>query len=188
MNRLRQAVEAIGPAGAIGVGILAFCAVFYFSAYVPLQRELTAQRSAAEKLKVRSPVQIVSGGGRAQELRRFYSLFPAVSHLPDELERVYALARNAKLSVDRGEYRLEQRGSGLLSYRVTLPVRGTYPEVREFLGSLLRDVPTAAIEALRFERKKVGDAELEGQVRLTLYFRSEGEEAFHTAAEAEGAR
>jgi hypothetical protein len=32
-------------------------------------------------------------------------------------------------------------------------------------------MPYAAVDALRFERKKVGDAQLEAQVRITLFFR-----------------
>ena len=32
-------------------------------------------------------------------------------------------------------------------------------------------MPYAAIDALKFERKKVGDAQLDAQVRVTLYFR-----------------
>ena len=43
--------------------------------------------------------------------------------------------------------------------------------VREFLSATLQQMPYAAIDGLRFERKKVGDAQLEAQVRITLFFR-----------------
>jgi hypothetical protein len=38
-------------------------------------------------------------------------------------------------------------------------------------------MPIASLEALRFERKRVGDTRLEAQIRLTVYFRpvNEGE-------------
>jgi hypothetical protein len=38
-------------------------------------------------------------------------------------------------------------------------------------------MPIASLDALRFDRKKAGDTQLEAQVRLTIYFRpaTEGE-------------
>lgn len=170
MRRLNAWLNRLGAAGVLGIGVLLACAGFYVSALLPAERELAAQRLAAERLRTRTPYQPVSAGGRADELRRFYSLFPPIEKLTDELEQVYGLAREARLELAQGEYRLEQRGAGLWSYRVSLPLRGTYPQIREFVGAVLKAMPIASVDALRFERKKVGEALLEAQVRLTLHF------------------
>jgi len=63
------------------------------------------------------------------------------------------------------------------AYRVTLPIRGTYAQIRRFVGTTLKDMPSASLDALRFKRKGIGDPQLEAQVRLTVYFRpaNEGE-------------
>jgi hypothetical protein len=177
VKRLHDGLHALGPAGVLGIGVLIFCIPFYFSAVRPAERELQAQRSAAERLRARGPFQPVSRGGRAEELRRFYGLLPPLERLPDELERVYGLARAAKLELLQGEYRLEKTPAGMASYRVTLPIRGTYPQIRQFVGSALKSMPIASLDALRFERKRAGDTQLEAQVRLTLSFRpaNEGE-------------
>jgi len=58
---------------------------------------------------------------------------------------------------------------------VTLPVRGTAPQFRDFIGALLRDMPIASIDALRFERKKAAETQLEAQVRVTLHARPPGD-------------
>jgi hypothetical protein len=50
-------------------------------------------------------------------------------------------------------------------------VRGSYPQLRQFVGRVLQDMPTTSLDALRFERKKAADAQLEAQVRLTIYLR-----------------
>ncbi|MGH8701061.1 MAG: hypothetical protein ACREVR_07765 [Burkholderiales bacterium] len=154
----------------LGIGVLLGCAGFYGSALAPAERELAAQRLAVERLKTRSPYQPVSAGGRAEELQRFYSLFPLIEKLTDALEQLYGLAREAKLELAQGEYRLEKRGVGLWSYRVNLPIRGTYPQIREFVGAALKAMPIASVDALRFERKKAGDTVLDAQVQLTLHF------------------
>jgi hypothetical protein len=140
-----------------------------------VEHEAKAQRLALERLRARTPHQPVSAGGRADELRRFYNLFPPASELTDEVERLHRLARSSGLDLAQGEYRLERRASGLWAYRVTLPVRGSYSQLRAFLGVLLTSMPTASIDALRFERKKAADTQLEAQVRVTLHARPSGE-------------
>jgi hypothetical protein len=177
LKRPQEWLQALGSAGVLGVGVLIFCVPFYFSAVRPAELELQAQRSVAERLRTRTPFQPVSSEGRAEELRRFYGLFPTLEKLPDELERVYALARAAKLELLQGEYRLERPPFGIAFYRITLPIRGTYPQIRQFVGATLKTMPIASLDGLRFERKKAGDTQLEAQVRLTIYFRpaNEGE-------------
>jgi len=173
--RLDAFLARLGTGGVLGIGILLACIGFYASALAPAQKELAAQRLALERMQARKPYQPVATSGRAEELRRFYSLFPPATELATNLERLHRLARAAGLELAQGEYRLERRATGLWSYRVNLPVRGTYPQLREFLGALLKDMPIASLDALRFERKKAADAQLEAQVRVTLHVRPSGE-------------
>ena len=174
-SRLNALLERLGIAGVLGIGVLLACAAFWTSALKPATEELAAQRAAHERMRARTPYQPVSGGGRADELRRFYNLFPAAAGLTGELERLHRLARGARLELAQGEYRLERRATGLWAYRVPLPVRGSYSEVRNFVSAVLKDMPTASIDAVRFERKKAAEAQLEAQLRLTLYARPTGD-------------
>ncbi|HZD20750.1 MAG TPA: GspMb/PilO family protein [Burkholderiales bacterium] len=167
--RLEALLRRLGPAGIVALGLFLAAGAFYVNAVVPAEEEAAAQRAALERLRSRTPYRPVSVDGRAEELRRFYLLFPPPDHLNGELERLHRLARHAGLDLAQGEYRLEKRTTGLWAYRVTLPVRGSYGQFREFLSSLLKDMPTASIDALRFERKRAADTQLEAQVRLTLY-------------------
>ena len=171
MNRLHYWLRRLGIPGVLGLGILLSCILFYFSALGPAEREVAAQRDASERLRSRGPFRPVAVDARAEELRRFYGLFPALHDLTDELKQVYSLARDAKLELMKAEYRLEGRSAGLAAYRITLPIRGSYGQIRSFVDAVLRDKPTASIDALRFERRKIAESQLEGQVRLTLYFR-----------------
>ena len=188
MRALTKLVELLGTAGVLGIGVLLFCALFYFSGVRPLEREAEAQKIAAERLKSRAPLQLATSRDRGEELRRFYALFPGVDQLPKELDRMYAIARAANLQVQQGEYRLEARGNGLVAYRVTFPIRGTYGQIREFIGTTLKEISIASLDALRFERKKAGDTQLEAQLRFTIHFRPDGEEAPRSPGETEEAR
>ncbi len=171
MNRLRMLLRTLGLPGVIGIGILLACAPFYFGTALPAQRELAAQRSASESLRQRGALRPVALEDRDTQLDRFYDLFPPVDRLGTELERIYGLARESGLDLLQGDYRVEKRSAGLVAYRVNLPVRGSYAQVRGFASAILTDLPIASIDALRFERKKPADAQLDAQLRLTLHFR-----------------
>ena len=174
-HRAEALLRRLGTAGIVGLGVLLACAGFYLSELVPLEQEAAAQRLALERLKARTPYRPVASGGRADELRRFYSVFPVSTELTDELERLHALARRSGLDLAQGEYRLERRTSGLWAYRVTLPARGNYGQFRDFVGAVLKNMPIASLDGLRFERKKAIETQLEGQLRLTIYARPPGE-------------
>jgi hypothetical protein len=169
VRRLRRILEALGAPGVIGIGVLVFCLPFYLASVAPAEREV-AKRSAAAAKTTRLAGQPVSAPDGAADLERFYRRFPTLDALQSELEAIYAHARASKLQLAQGEYRLE-KGVGLAAYRVTLPVRGSYAQVRQFIGHVLKDMPTASLDAVRFDRRKAGDAQLEAQVRLTIYLR-----------------
>jgi hypothetical protein len=169
VRRLRRILEALGAPGVIGIGVLVFCLPFYLASVAPAEREV-AKRSAAAAKTTRLAGQPVSAPDGAADLERFYRRFPTLDALQSELEAIYAHARASKLQLAQGEYRLE-KGVGLAAYRVTLPVRGSYAQVRQFVGHVLKDMPTASLDAVRFDRRKAGDAQLEAQVRLTIYLR-----------------
>jgi hypothetical protein len=173
--RLAPLLERLGAAGVLGLGVLLACAGFYASALRPLEGEAAAQRLALERLKARTPLQPVSAGGRGEELRRFERLFPSASDLTGEVEHLHALARGAGLDLAQAEYRLERRPVGLWAYRITLPVRGSYAQCRDFVAAVLKDMPIASIDALRFERKRAAETQIDAQIRITLYARPTGE-------------
>lgn len=175
MNRVNEILGRLGTFGVLGIGVLLFCLPFYFSALRPAERALDAQRAAAERLRSRGPFRAVAIDDRADDLLRFYALLPPLEQLPAALGQVYALAHAAKLELKQGEYRLDGRGAGPVAYRISLPIRGSYPQVRAFVDAVLREMPLASVDALRFERKKAAETLLDAQVRLTLHFRPRGD-------------
>ncbi len=171
MRHLHQLLRILGPLGITGLGILLFCAAFYLSAVKPAEFEIAAQRDAAQRMKSRSPYRPVSMDKRVDELRRFHNLFPPTRHMANEVEKLWVIASEYQIDLQQGEYRLESSGPGLARYRITLPVRASYTQLRQFINFILKEIPTISIDGLRFERKKISETQLEAQIRLTLYFR-----------------
>lgn len=173
MNRTRQLLDILGWPGVLGLGVLCFATAFFFSAVQPAERELETATRNAERMRLRTAAHPAERPG--DDLRRFYALFPPTEQIGGELERLVALARKASVELQQGEYRLEAKSVGPEAYRVSLPIRGTYPQIRDFVETTLTDLPIASIDGLRFERKNAREGVLDAQVRLTIYFRPKEE-------------
>ena len=172
---MRRLAERLGVAGVLGIGVLLFCATFYFSALRPAQGELAARQSAAAGMSAQNAAQTqaVALARSADPLTELHSRFPALAALPSQVERLHRIARSSGLQLQQSDYRLEVPPAGLIAYRVSLPARGEYRALRTFIGAVLKEMPVVAIDRVRFERKKPGDTQLEAQIQLTLYFRPE---------------
>jgi len=175
--RLSEAMQAIGRAGIVGLALIAFSVSFVASTLWPSWRELEAQRAATVVARdamrdatARTSRREVSP---ADELRSFYDVFPPQSDVPDLLSRLYAAAAETKLLLLRGEYGLfADSQTGLMRYRIALPMRGNYRQIREFIGAVLRDVPAVALDEVTFERSRIAEREVDAQVRFTLYLKA----------------
>jgi hypothetical protein len=166
--RLEAALAALGPAGVIAIGLFIGAAAFYFLAVLPAERSLESRRQLAARQSMRVPLQKVSENPQSE---RFYALFPPLDKLTDHLERVHRYAATAGVQVMKGDYRFEGKDGALGAFHMSLPVRGGYAEIRRFVGLVLKEIPIASLDGLRFERKKAGEPQLDAQIQLTLYFR-----------------
>jgi hypothetical protein len=169
MSLLRAIGRVLGPYGVAAIALALLCAAFYFAMVKPAEKELAAQQDASRRLKSRSALQPVSVDNRDDDLRRFYGLFPSAGRIAPEMQKLWVVANEYKIDLQQGEYRLESSGTGLARYRITLPVRASYGQIRQFVGFILKEIPTMSIDGLRFERKKISDTLLDAQIRLTLY-------------------
>jgi Tfp pilus assembly protein PilO len=104
------------------------------------------------------------------QLSNFYAFFPSPEGLPALLNDVQLAAEHNGLSLEKGEYRLLRDPQFALSrYQITLPVAGSYAQVRGFVNEVLDRVPSAALEDLAMKRESVGNPQLEARVRFVLF-------------------
>jgi len=173
--RLRELVEQLGRAGVVGIALVAFAAAFHLSAVMPLAAEFAGLRAEADALDRRLQMggASASRGTPAEQLATFYAFFPSPHSSPDWLGRINAAARAKGLVLRSGEYKLERSADQRLArYQITLPVVGSYAQIRGFVGQVLADIPAAALEEITLRRESVSSPTLEARIRLTLYLRS----------------
>ncbi len=167
--RLEGWLQKLGPAGVLALGLACFDAAFLFSTVLPLHTRALRAEASLDRAERRHATLNTSEATARDPLERLLSVFPASDGLPREVGQLFRLASEQKLQLAQGDYRLEQQGEFLQVYRISLPVKGSYPQVRAFVASALNAMPYLSLDSIRFERQHVGDAGVETQVRFSLF-------------------
>ena len=171
--RLRRLARGLNLPLGLAFGIAVFGTVFYFSTLAPLLdereqlREQLAQRVA---LREATPQPATATRDPQADLAAFYVGLAREADVPDQLRRLHRAAQSQGLRLAQSQYRpLPDPGGKLTRYQILLPARGSYPEIRSFLAQASREVPGLALEGIRFQRRDIGEAELDAQIRFTLF-------------------
>lgn len=171
--RLRRVAERLGAPGLVGAAILATCLGYYGGSLQPLERkidDLRALQGTGAAPRARAPQENL-----AETLRQFAAAFPAEAEVAGLLRQLYGLGERAGLHLTQGEYRYVPADAlGMVQYHVTLPVSGRYPQIRQFLGAALAEVPWAAVTQVHLQRERVGDGRIDARIELTLHLRAGG--------------
>lgn len=182
MNGLRRRfaylMRQLGAGGIVGIGLAVYAAMYYASAIVPAQAKVEQLQQRVAASEARAAKLAREGGAAAQgpeaRLASFYASFPTRDSVSAWLEKLYGVASTQTLSLENGEYRFLAATSGKLGrYEIVLPVKGEYVQIRKFIAEVLREIPVAALEDVRFKRENISSETIEAKIRLVLYLRAE---------------
>jgi hypothetical protein len=173
LARLRAGADRLGLTGVAGVGLMMFAAVWFFSAALPerariaeLERRVAALGHAVAPGDAAPAVR----GGIEGQLDTFYGFFAVEAPVTAALARIHDAARGQGLAFDAAEYRVLREGALKLDrYELSVPLRGSYAQLRGFVTEILDALPQAAVDELALQRDSVGEAQLEARLRLSIY-------------------
>lgn len=167
-----QAVTQLGWHGALGLVLaLAAVAAAVVAHDFEAERERLLRRHVAD-LDART--RLGAAGPAAPDARDV-----AWRDLPPDRRRgatvveLLKLLEAARVEVSSAQYRLEDAPAGLRRLRVTLPVRGGYAGLRALVARVLNQMPNAALDGFELDRGEAS-SQVDGQLRLSLFFRREG--------------
>jgi hypothetical protein len=171
---LSRQVQRVGGIGVAGLALLVFAVAFFAGAIAPLKGELTElQASLAQARHSHDGPRVSTLPAAVAETQAFVGRLPLRSDLPALTGQIVQQASLAGITLERGTYDFVVTHSGkLVRARMAFPVHGRYPDIRRFIDGTLVAIPGAAIDGLRFERKSVGDTEVDADIRFALYLRS----------------
>ena len=166
LRRLVRTRRAHWPL-ALGLAMAIAGALLWLLAARPLAQDNQRLHKQA-RAAAAAPQPVPAAHGSGERLKAYESRLPRTDAAVEWVARIHAIGTDAGLSLPSGDYRMERRADDrLVRYRVTLPVSGTYPQVRAFVVDVLRDVPAAALDDIQLRRDAAG--RIEARVRFSLF-------------------
>lgn len=165
---LEEQVWRAGVPGLLGAALLAVAFSLGLGGLWPTLEEQA--RLSAELASAALPAASPAAPDPSRQASRILTTLPRQTEATGALERVFAAADSEGLSVGQGEYILAVDASGaLVRYQIRVPLRGSYPQIRRFVGRALEALPTLGLEQIEFQRQSISERELEATVGLTLF-------------------
>lgn len=166
-------LDQLGRLGGVGAVLLILAAVLWGGWVMSEEREVLRQSRMLQSLRAQEADKKALPGqsslGREEQLQIFYQTFPLPQDVPRLLRKIYAAAGAHELELETGEYaRLQSGSERLVRYRVSLPIKGSFQQVFQFMDKVLRDNSTIALENVTFKRDKVDDAVVEAKLVFLL--------------------
>jgi hypothetical protein len=172
LPRVAWTISRTGRPGLVGVALLLTATLFLFSTHLKVAAEVDALRAdlaAAQGRARTAPVDKAADAVRAKRA------LPARTDMPAILRQVFNKATQARLAMDTGKYDINATaGSGVVRHQIVFPVAGPYPQIRAFIDATLATMPAVALSELVLERKSIEDANVEAQIRMTVYTATTG--------------
>jgi Tfp pilus assembly protein PilO len=173
-RQLQYRLAQLGGVGTMGLVMALVAILGWFTLIRAGEKELLTSHkklvALQQQVQAKSSLPVSSALNHEEQLRVFYTSFPAANKVPDALKRIYRAAEKHELMLETAEYNWLQGGSErLLRYRISLPVKGSFKQVLGFMDAVLQDNSTLALENASFKRDKVDDAAIEAKLVFVVY-------------------
>jgi len=170
--KIRQIQRDLGALGMGALVLLAASVSFQLAAVGPLEdkaKRLSEQLEARPRATGATGMKIISPASQPARVAEFYEFFDNGERIEDSLAKIYGIAATAGLQLRAADYRLSEPRARLERYEITLPVQGTYAQIRLFLESCLRELPTLSLDRTVMRRKNANETRIEADIVLTLH-------------------
>ena len=173
---LRQALGALGWPGAVAGLCLLGAAVLALQLTPRWQAE--AEELAVQQATLRRSLRVSSAlpAAGAQTPAAFLAALPPSAERQQRLADLLEIGLRLGLVQQRSEQRLGlDADTGLERLRVSMPVQGSYAQLRHYLGAALAHDPALSLDSLHLRRAQGEASDLQAELVWTLHSRREGE-------------
>ena len=173
-NLWQQIRNELGWQGMGGILLLLAGWAFTGAVLSPAEERVVLVREQAESQNQRSALgkemQRETQGSPAVMLEKFYNFFTTDKEITDQLATIYNLAQANGLVLMQGDYKVvRNKDERMMQYRITLPVVGSYNQIRSFAARVLDKMPVISLDQIKFERKQTYNGSVEAEIIFTLY-------------------
>ena len=159
----------LGRCGVAGLSLLFGCVVVIAIQLMRSQGDTLSQRIDQARADLKGAATAAKPVATAQS---FLAQLPAAEQVPQFIEGVHRLAQSIGVQIERAEYRAPTLAYGqVLRSQVVLPLTGSYPDITGWLGQVLSQHPSAAIDELSLQRESTAGDPVRARVVLSHYSR-----------------
>ncbi|PZR24937.1 MAG: hypothetical protein DI538_27765, partial [Azospira oryzae] len=169
MPRLPAPLQPLGWPGVAGAVALLLAALLAWQGQrwdaqaAALEVEVRQLRARAAPARAAAAVPL--------SVQQWQATLPPASERQQRLADLLELAIRLDLNGARTEHRLSQ-GEGLERLRVTMPVSGSYAQLRHFISTALAHDPALSLDAIKLRRSSPLTADLDAELQWSLHGRA----------------
>jgi Tfp pilus assembly protein PilO len=156
----------LGPMGMAAIVLFAGAALFMSLVLQPLKdknRTLAARAGTVRDV----PAPAASGN---EKLAAVYQYLAKPEATTDWLAKLYAIGRATGVELQSANYKTQSAPAGRLErYEITIPLTGSYTQMREFLKRALAEIPVLSLDQVTLKRENRREGMLQAELRLTLH-------------------
>jgi hypothetical protein len=159
MLRWSRFAQSLGALGTAALVMLAAAGVFFLLVLQPLKDERARLDGALSKNTQKN---------NPANLSSFYGFLESKDETTDALAKLHGIATATGVALQSGSYRTQPAAGRLERYELSLPVSGSYAQIRDFLSRALAEIPALSLDQMTLRRDGKNDA-LQAELRLTLH-------------------
>jgi hypothetical protein len=173
---------ALGRPGLLGLALVAL-AVYAVLVQGPALQQTQSDLLARQQDIANKPAASKRRVTQASTAPQLLDSLPLGSQRGADLARLIEISRRTEVELTRADYSIEKlsasndpgaQADNVSQWRLQLPVRGNYAQLRRFIAELLNSIPHAALDGLQIDRPDTQQPWLETTLRVTLYYRGDG--------------
>lgn len=160
--------------------LLAMLAILLLTAQLlvlpKLAQQLDSQRKQLQQLQLeqsnlpRTTALPLQATGDKKILDQLISVSIPEAEFSDVLRKIAIMAERNGVVLSQSDYQNSTKGHGGLNrLQVTLPLRASYPQLKQFIGEVLFEFPGVSLDDLVLKRESVAQNQAEIRIKLSLW-------------------
>ena len=141
-----------------------------------LAQQLDSQRKELQQLQLeqsnlsRTIALPVKPSGNKKILDQLSSVSIPEAEFTDVLRKIATMAERNGVVLSQSDYQNSSKGHGGLNrLQVTLPLRASYPQLKQFIEQVLFEFPGVSLDDLVLKRESVAQNQVEIRIKLSLW-------------------
>lgn len=133
--------------------------------------ERLARTSGSPTAKAPAAVSLSAAGAVA----RLEEALSERSEVSDQVRRLYEIAAQQQLVITQSAFQHSaDTADGIERVQLDIPFKASYPQLRRFMETVLREMPNVSIDQLSFKRGQVSQTYVDAHLRFSIWLKSSG--------------